>query len=103
MLGGTIQFGEEGRRRMHPFSGSYIHTATETLIEALQRDIRSEKAAAENYQSLADEIEDPYIKAVLLRIRADEIHHAGLLDGLLKDLNAPASQREPSRKRNRHS
>ena len=103
MLGGTIQFGEEGRRRMHPFSGSYIHTAPETLIEALQRDIRSEKAAAENYQSLADEIEDPYIKAVLLRIRADEIHHAGLLDGLLKDLNAPASQREPSRKRNRHS
>ncbi len=102
MLGGNIQIGEEGRRHFRPFSGSYIDSFdSETLFRALQRDIRAEKEAAAAYQALADEIEDPYIKAVLLRIRADEMHHAGLLDGLVQDMNALSEQRGMPNRRSR--
>lgn len=44
----------------------------------LKDNVRTEEEAARAYSAAADDISDPFVKAVLTRIAQDELHHADL-------------------------
>ncbi len=55
--------------------------------EILQANIQAEKTAIENYGKHADQIDEPDIRKLLLRIRSEEETHLSLYSNLLKRIS----------------
>lgn len=59
------------------YSGTYVYYG-QSVMDMLSADIESERGAIEQYRKHVEQIQDPYVQAVLKRIIKDEEYHLSL-------------------------
>ncbi|TDA66993.1 MAG: hypothetical protein D9V47_11795 [Clostridia bacterium] len=75
LLGGDPRYWGSG---LSYWNGSYVNYETD-LCRALQANLPGEQVAQQTYQNHAAQIQDPYVREILLRIARDEEVHERLL------------------------
>ncbi|MCW2278496.1 ferritin-like domain-containing protein [Heliophilum fasciatum] len=76
-LGGDPRFRGFQNNNNQYYSGEYVYYGNHVL-EMLSADIEAEKGAIQQYRRHVDQIQDPFIKAILNRIIMDEEYHLKL-------------------------
>lgn len=81
------------RQSKRPWSGAYPSRQKNVCLFLLE-DLENEIQAADAYIATANQIEDPKIKAVLMRIAADETVHVQVLKKLIADCRCNPARRK---------